>query len=940
MAITKCWIWVAVSELSHRSGESIASVWPRPETDVPFSLARRKIVSKHLGPVTSPTFGGAAKTTGEPPPPKVTGLEWDKTGPFCPDETVKFVATTSPSTATVTWEVAIDGGAFGTVEETARNTLEVPGVSGRKIVVRASLPSSFKKSDPVVWKTADLQINVPPGPNNGRYVITDEPRMPAITATAVFQGGAGTVTEWDVSASFRADDCPRGPNNLTTTFSFSQTGGNEITTDSFGDVVGGGSISFSAKGTVDGCTVSAFGGAGLVGTNPQRTDVQAEIQHQLRDLPEFAKTLQRIACKESKQCQFNAPPDGGTSYCPLFGPGGKVGIMQVPKPTADEVWNWRKNVEKGAETLRARVKAAEAYPSDVQKSAKFISLVSDYNKKRQAQGLDPLEKIVVPAFEKGDFNQHLGQFELDVIRGYDGWGKEEADRFGLGLHEFRIAVDDEGVLRVTDVDEGTLQGKAVWEPVPVADRHKGRPNYVNEVLAFWFDCTPATVPCNLTDIFPATQTLFVGSKEFKFLAEGTGSLANVHWEANGEAIPASGNGKTFATSWLKVGSWTVTATCGGTPKTATVRVVDVVIETDDDIVQVKSNHPLRTFTVRGRIKLISPPSTDPVTVILTSQDGRLSFPPDGTEKVIDLPANGGWKEFDIAGEKASKKIGDAKITVLDNRIDNVAEKEMTVFSFDQAQILVKKGGKNYRLDPAGTVYLYSIVGGADVSFSAKATLRPAGLDCTAPKIADLRIGIMQEVRNWLHTITWDTPRIKWKSNAQDKDTIEVETVRHWQQTLVSTVPVNDGVDKKAPLIDYTPDAVKRPIGCADGGVATSKSLSELFSVPKTHEQEFSNATVTWTRLVSATQAKDCRTFCVVFEQPSQKFCALSQARWTLNVRSNGRPANQHAKVLADNEAVSSDPATAPPIFKDAARNPPTVGAVGTARTVFTFDKKK
>src|SRR5262245_32159547 len=197
------------SEALHSATRCPGPVWATPGDGCPFLKAwRRKIMSRHLGPVKSRTFGGAAVTSGETPP-KITKLQADKTGPLCPNETVKFVATTSPSSATVTWEVATDGGAFETVDETDRNTLEVFGVSGRKIEVKASLtPSEHKTSKPVVWKTADLQIQVPPGPNNGRYVITDKPRMPVITATALFQGKSGTVTEWKVSADFAGDDCP------------------------------------------------------------------------------------------------------------------------------------------------------------------------------------------------------------------------------------------------------------------------------------------------------------------------------------------------------------------------------------------------------------------------------------------------------------------------------------------------------------------------------------------------------------------------------------------------------------------------------------------------------------------------------------------------------------------------------------------------------------
>jgi len=119
-----------------------------------------------------------------------------------------------------------------------------------------------------------------------------------------------------------------------------------------------------------------------------------------------------------------------------------------------------------------------------------------WEKKRQQQGLNPIE-VALPDFETGNFDDDndLQQLEVDAIRGYNGWNG--SDRFGLELHEFRIAVDlidGEEVLAVTNVNEETLQGEAVWEGVPVEDRpaDKGSPSYVDEVLAFQFDCAPST----------------------------------------------------------------------------------------------------------------------------------------------------------------------------------------------------------------------------------------------------------------------------------------------------------------------------------------------------------------------------------------------------------------------------------------------------------------
>ena len=175
--------------------------------------------------------------------------------------------------------------------------------------------------------------------------------------------------------------------------------------------------------------------------------------------------------------------------------------MQVPDPTPDHIWNWRLNVAKGIELFNERVAAAGEYPSRVKNSEGFRNLVEQFNQRRQQQGLDPIQ-VVLPDFTTGNFDDDPQQLELDAIRGYNGW--EGSDRFGFEMHEFRVAVDvvDGGeVLRVTDINEQTLIGEAVWEQVPVEDRlqNRGEPNYVNSVRAFAPNCLFRVPINNLID---------------------------------------------------------------------------------------------------------------------------------------------------------------------------------------------------------------------------------------------------------------------------------------------------------------------------------------------------------------------------------------------------------------------------------------------------------
>jgi hypothetical protein len=97
-----------------------------------------------------------------------------------------------------------------------------------------------------------------------------------------------------------------------------------------------------------------------------------------------------------------------------------------------------------------------------------------------AKGVPPIT-VTIPEFTSGNFNDNLQQLELDSIRGYNGFAG--TDKFGLNLHEFRVALDASDQLIVT-IDPVTNVGTTSWERVPVADRPRsGDPDYVNHVLA-------------------------------------------------------------------------------------------------------------------------------------------------------------------------------------------------------------------------------------------------------------------------------------------------------------------------------------------------------------------------------------------------------------------------------------------------------------------------
>jgi hypothetical protein len=305
--------------------------------------------------------------------------------------------------------------------------------------------------------------------------------MPVITAQARITGinpdpTPTTSFTWTVTLQLNAATCPHGPARVISHPTITQTVVGGSFTIPFTQIRGG-VLTISVKATVQGRILTAqSNGLVILGTNPPVASAQAALPHD---------TLRRIARFESGYRQFNSAAGGGTNKCPLFSSDnlGGAGIMQLtsPQPTPDQIWDWTANIRAGVLVFNQKVTAARNYPGQVRGSAGFQNLVQAFNQNRVAHGL-PAVQVTLPAFTSGDFNNNLQQLELDAIRGFNGWGGHDA--FGFPLHEFRVAVDSTGLLRV-NIDATGTHGTAIWERVPVADRPQtfGDPNYVNHVLA-------------------------------------------------------------------------------------------------------------------------------------------------------------------------------------------------------------------------------------------------------------------------------------------------------------------------------------------------------------------------------------------------------------------------------------------------------------------------
>ncbi|CAN5202227.1 hypothetical protein BH18THE2_BH18THE2_29390 [soil metagenome] len=320
-----------------------------------------------------------------------------------------------------------------------------------------------------------LQSQVPalrivsPAPNAPDFAITDQPAMPVINAEAIITGvnpdpTPNTVFEWTIQIRFQAQQCLHGRNRAIN-LDLVQTVQGRRFTPTF-NLIRGGTLGLIATANVSGRQLQArIDGLRIVGTNPRRADVHAALGN---------NTLRRMACQESGQRQFRGPADGGKGRCPLFSSDnlGGAGILQLtnPRPTDDQVWNWRSNVAAGIALFNQKQAVARAYPARVKASRGFINAVNRFNDRRRAQGL-PIMALDLPDFTPD-------QLELDTIRGFNGFAG--IDQFGLALHEFRVAMNG-NELRVVNITQTT--GLLVWERVPAADRPRsGDPNYVNNIL--------------------------------------------------------------------------------------------------------------------------------------------------------------------------------------------------------------------------------------------------------------------------------------------------------------------------------------------------------------------------------------------------------------------------------------------------------------------------
>ena len=301
-----------------------------------------------------------------------------------------------------------------------------------------------------------------------KFAISAAAVMPNITVTASLSGLAvdprsPPTYAFTATLAFVGSNTPHGSGHNTQHSAITpQTGSRNTYVIPFTQVRGGMlTVTVSVRvGSAAPITATSTG-LTIVGSNPSPAQIKAQANAVGANKVRFRKQMRQ----ESSLEQFRSsgwPKYSGDNL-------GGVGLCQItrPAPTADQVWNWKENVQAGWTLYLEKERIARNYPINVRAGATFRALVAAWNAQPARRALPPVA-VTLPDYT-------ADQLEQDTIRGFNG--------FAGGLHEFRVRLDARGLLVVT-LDASGRNGAAEWEQVPVADRGtSGDPNYVNNVEA-------------------------------------------------------------------------------------------------------------------------------------------------------------------------------------------------------------------------------------------------------------------------------------------------------------------------------------------------------------------------------------------------------------------------------------------------------------------------
>ncbi len=522
----------------------------------------------------------------------------------------------------------------------------------------------------------------------------------------------------------------------------------------------------------------------------------------------------------------------------------------------------------------------------------------------------------------------IGRDLYDRLWGFDShmrsWGVEDLD---LGLKCWQLGhriLHDPSVLIGHRFQDSFTSYQVPPEHVLVNKLRMARKNFTQGVWAQW---TEATREMNTGPLPDHPEGLW--ARGWELLLAGRPSLEqervylHAHrardefWYAGrfGLSWPALAGGARPGTLGFLAASPSPSGKPSPKPSPAPTPTVEIQISNtasaDDDVVLLKSQNPAAQPAVSCQIRLTSN-QPQPVKVVLHDPAGKLQFP-DTDSVTLDLPGDQSFVPFSITGATASTAIGDCSVEARVNDLNGATAgtQRVTVASLDPVSLTLTQGG-TYQL--TGTTYQVMDINAAPaVSFKAQATLKPAGVNCAAPSLANIRIAFMQETSGKATIRFWTNVTVVWNAGVRNKTVIEHTTMR---RSLVFAAgvpqPLNDGVrDQDFPLYSRGAAAIQAPLGCTGAAAATSNdspdSLFPLtFSIPAVATDGSIAGNAIWQTQDHITRTQHFRTYCVVFDTASQNFIALRQSTWDLALDSS--PGGMHQATVSG----ADDPATAVP----------------------------
>lgn len=327
------------------------------------------------------------------------------------------------------------------------------------------------------------EIKVTLDPPNKVFFITADAQMPKIKATCQLPASAPVASpaasgqtnspvmvqsyDWDVTLVLNPSGVPYAVGRTTRHSPIRGTTVIPELTLPFTQIRGG-TLTVTVAATFQGKRITGKTVAEIRGTNPGSTLIRTEGASEI---------LMKLMKAESSLQQFlSTRAKAGYPVFSHDGLGG-VGLGQIthPRPTDDEVWDWKSNVKAAKDQWNSKSRDAKRILQNYASSTEFRDLVRQYNLARTAP-LKPLT-IALPAVTDEMLNN-------ETIRLYNG---------APFVQEYDAETDARGML-VVDIDPDGLHGTARWRQITATQRSAiyvahgksaslGDPDYVNHVLS-------------------------------------------------------------------------------------------------------------------------------------------------------------------------------------------------------------------------------------------------------------------------------------------------------------------------------------------------------------------------------------------------------------------------------------------------------------------------